>query len=304
MSERITPAMVTGSTLNDLNSALSSLERTSNELSSGKTILAPSDNPYGASHAIDLQSQLDGLSSYASNVQDGLAWTTTSEGAMASMKSALQRVRELTVQASNGTVSQGDLNNIATEIEQLTDTIKQEANTQYAGQYVFAGTLTTTQPYEQGETDTYAGNASSVARAIGPNASITVNTNISTLLGNGKASADGKLLDTLRTVAQHLREGTPESKSALSSTDLKALDANAEVLSELQATTGSTVNQLQTASSRLEGLQVSITKTLSNTQDADIAKTSIAFSNQQAAYEAALRASASIVQESLLNFLH
>ena len=61
MTERITPAMVTASTLNDLNSSLTALERTSDELSSGKTILEPSDNPYGASRVIDLQSQLDGL---------------------------------------------------------------------------------------------------------------------------------------------------------------------------------------------------------------------------------------------------
>ncbi len=304
MSDRITAAMVTGSTLNDINSALSSLERSSNELSSGKSILAPSDNPYGASHAIDLQSQLDGLSSYASNVQDGISWATTSESAMANMGSVLQRVRELTLQASNGTSNQGDLNNIATEVEQLTETIKQDANTQYAGQYAFAGTLTTTAPYQQGESDTYNGNGGAVARAIGPGASVTVNTNISSLLGSGKGAADGKLLDTLRTVVQNLREGTTESRGALSSTDLKALDANAEVLSQLQATAGSAIDQLQTASSRIEGLQASITKALSNTQDADIAKTSIAFSNQQAAYQAALRAGASIVQESLLNFLH
>jgi flagellin-like hook-associated protein FlgL len=49
---------------------------------------------------------------------------------------------------------------------------------------------------------------------------------------------------------------------------------------------------------------VAIGGTLSNTQDADMAKTAMMFSNEQAAYTAALRAGASIVQESLLNFLH
>lgn len=304
MSNRITPAMVSGSTLNDINSALGALERTSSELSSGKTILAPSDNPYGASRAIDLQSQLDGLASYAANTKDGLSWATTAESAMSNMNSVLQRVRELIVQASNGTYNQANLNSIATEVTQLTETIKQDANTQFAGQYVFSGALTTVPPYQQGETDSYAGNAATVARAIGPGASIAVSTNISTLLGGGKAAADGKLLDVLRTISQHLTEGTPESKAALNTTDLKNLDANVEVLSQLQATTGSTVEQLQAASNRLEDLQIAVTKTLSNTQDADIAKTSIAYSNEQAAYQAALRAGANIVQESLLNFLH
>ena len=62
-------------------------------------------------------------------------------------------------------------------------------------------------------------------------------------------------------------------------------------------------NQLQTAISRIEGLQGTITAGLSNIADANIAETSIAYSNEQAAYEAALRAGASIIQESLLQFL-
>jgi flagellar hook-associated protein 3 FlgL len=304
MSNRIATGMITSSTLTDINSALAKLERSSEELSSGRTILQPSDNPYGASHAIDLQSQLDGLSSYAANVQDGISWSSTANGAMTNMSSVVQRVRELLVQAGNATYSQSDLNSIAAEVSQLTETVKQDANTQYAGQYVFSGTATTTPPYKQGPEDEYHGNEATISRAVGPGATVTVNTNISSLLGNGAGSGDGKLLDTLRTISEHLTSGTAEGRAALNSTDLKAIDASLETLTQLQATTGSVTNQLQAASSRIEDLQGSITKALSNTQDADVAKTTIAYSNEQAAYQAALRAGANIVQESLLNFLH
>jgi flagellar hook-associated protein 3 FlgL len=304
MSGRITPEMITSSTLNDINAALAAMERSSSELSSGRTILEPSDNPYGASHAIDLKSQLDGLTSYASSVQDGISWETTSSSAMSGMNSIAQRVRELLVQAANGTYNQSDLATMGLEVEQLTESVKQDANTQYAGQYVFSGTLTTTPPYLQGAgNDEYQGNGGTVARAIGPGASVAVNTDISSLLGNGQASGDGKLLDTLRTIAAHMQGGTPEDKAALASTDLKSLDANIETLAGLQAAAGSVTVQLQTAAARLEELQGTITKSLSNTEDADLAKTTIAYSNEQAAYEAALRAGANIVQESLLNFL-
>ncbi len=304
MSERITPAMVTASTLNDLNSSLAAVQRTTDELSSGRTILEPSDNPYGASQVIDLQSQLDGLSSYASNAQDGISWENTASSAMTSMNEVVQRVRELLVQGANGTYSQGDLENMALDVEQLTETVKQDANTQYAGQYVFSGTLTTTAPYLQGANDEYQGNAETVSRAVGPGASVTVSTNISTLLGNGEASGDGKLLDTLRTIAKDLRGGTAEDREALGTTDLKNLDANLQTLGQLQATAGSATDQLQTALARNEDLQTSITEALANTEDTNVANTSIAYSNEQAAYAAALRAGATIVQESLLNFLH
>jgi flagellar hook-associated protein 3 FlgL len=303
MEQRITPAMVTSSTLTDLNSSLSALERTTEELSSGRKILEPSDNPYGASQVIDLQSELDGLATYASAAQNGIAWEGTASSAMASMNSAVQRVRELVVEAANGTNNQGDREAIAQEVEQLTETIKQEANTQYGGQYVFSGTATTTAPYLQGEEDEYQGNGEAITRAVGPSSTVTISIEISQLLGNGAASEDGKLLDTLRTIAAQLRGGTPEDLEALSETDLGQLDANLETLSSLQATAGSRIDQLEAAVSRNEGLQSTITQGLSSVYDANLAEASIAYANEQAAYEAALRAGATIVQESLLNFL-
>ncbi|HTB49630.1 MAG TPA: flagellar hook-associated protein FlgL [Solirubrobacteraceae bacterium] len=303
MTNRITPAMVTATTLNDLNSSLAALERTSNELSSGKTILEPSDNPYGASRVIDLQSELDGLSSYTRNAQEGISWETTASSAMTGMGNALQSVRELLVRAPNGTYNKADLEQMASEVSQLTEAVKQDANTQYAGQYVFSGTATTTAPYKQGAEDAYQGDAGTVTRAIGPGVSVNVSTDISSLLGNGQGSGDGKLLETLRTISEHLKGGTAEDVSALGSSDMKGLEASIEELTQLQATAGGVIDQLQTATSRIESLQSSISAGLSNTEDANIAETSIAYSNEQAAYEAALRAGASIVQESLLQFL-
>jgi len=303
MTERITPGMLRGTLLNNINSDLVALNRSSNELSSGKKILEASDNPSGAGQVIDLQSQLDALSSYTSNIQDGISWQNVASGAMASMSNILQRVRELVVEASNGTNGPGALKSIAGAVEQLTDAIKQEANTQYGGQYVFAGTATTTPPYEQGENDEYAGNEGTVARAIAPGMSVTVSTNIESLLGNGKEAGDGKLLDVLRTISEALNSGSPEAINQLSSTDLNNLDANMEVLLGLQTVSGSTTNELQTAATHVESLQASITQALTNVDGPDVVATTIAYSNEQAAYEAALRAGAQIVQESLLNFL-
>jgi flagellar hook-associated protein 3 FlgL len=303
MTERITPSMVTSQTLTDLNNSLAGLERSTNELSSGRTILEPSDNPYGAARVIDLQSQLEGLTNYESDIQDGLAWENTASSAMSNINELTQRVRELTVEAANGTNNQSDLNTIALEVEQLTESIKQDANTQYAGQYVFSGTATTTAPYGTGANDEFKGNSETVSRAVGPAGTVTISTNISTLLGNGAAAEDGGLLDTLRTITQQLRGGTKEDTEALGGTDLSKLDKNLEQLSQLQAVAGSATDQLKAALTRNESIQTSVTEALSNTEDTNIAAVSIQYANEQAAYEAALRAGATIVQESLLNFL-
>ncbi len=303
MSQRITNAMMVSTTLTDVNSSLAAMERSATELSSGKSIMQPSDNPYGASHAIGLQSALDGLQGYEGNVQDGTSWLNTASSSLSSINSVVQRVRELVVQAANGVNGQSDLNGIAEEVDQLTETVKQDANAEYGGQHIFSGTATNVAPYQAGANDEYQGNGGSVTRTIGPGASVEANTDISSLLGNGTEPGDGKLLDVLRTISLHLRAGTTEARNELSGADLTNIDNNLDRLTKVQANVGARTNQLQMAASRILDLQATTSQALSDTQDADFAKTSITYSNQQAAYNAALHAGANIVQESLLNFL-
>ncbi len=304
MSARVTPEMSIASTLADINSAQVAMARTQEELSSGLSITEPSDNPYGASQALSLQSALDGLTAYERGAQDGVSWLNTSSSALASINSQAQRARELLLEGVSGINNPADLESIATEVEQLTEGVKQDANTQYAGQYVFSGTLTSTAPYQQGAEDAYQGNAGTVSRALGPGASVNVAVNLASVLGSGSGAADGKLLDTLRTIAANLREGSPAALETLRSTDLHALDGNLDALSGVQAEAGATTDQLQLTLSRISSLQTTTTTQLANVQDANVAKVSMEFSNEHAAFEAALRAGASIVQESLLEFLH
>jgi len=303
VSTRITTDMVLGSTLADINNAQLALERSQRELSSGKAILRPSDNPVGTSQVIMLQSALDGLGSYERSAHDGGAWLKAAGGALSSLGELTQRVRELMLQASNGVNSHSDLEDIAQEIEQLTEMAKQQADTQYAGQYIFSGTLTATAPYVQGAGDEYQGNAGTIARSIGPGASVDVTVSIQSLLGEGQNAGDGKLLDTLRTVAKNLREGTPAAMKAVSGEDLEALQTSLDTLDSLQAQVGAASDQVTSALNRVEDLQNTTTAQLSNIQDANFAQVSMEFSSQQAAYDAALRAGATIVQQSLLEFL-
>jgi flagellar hook-associated protein 3 FlgL len=72
----------------------------------------------------------------------------------------------------------------------------------------------------------------------------------------------------------------------------------------MQASVGAVANRLQLASSRILDTQTNTTAALSNVQDADMAATITQYSTEQAAFTAALKASASIVQTSLLDFLH
>jgi flagellar hook-associated protein 3 FlgL len=297
--ERVTSLMTTQMMLQNLENAQSQLTTTANEISTGLRINQPSDDPYGTGLTLRLKGQAAALGSYSANVNDATAWTQTSSSALQSISNAVQRIRELTVEAANGTNSASNLQDDATEVGQLIDQIKTEANTQYNGQYVFAGTATTAPPYQVGPSDTYAGNANAVNRQIGPGTTLQVNADLSGVLGSG--GGDGKLIDTLRSIQQAMASG---NTAALSSGDLGAVDSGFSSLSQLQVRFGLTQNQLSQAASRILDLQTTNTTMLGNTQNVDIASVMTAYTTQQAAYQAALQATASILQkDSLMNFL-
>lgn len=303
MIGRITPQMTTAQVLSNISNVENQLSTTSEEMSTGLSINQPSDNPYGASLAVSLNTDLSGLSDYSNNVNDGTAWTSAATSALDNVQSMVQRVQELVIQASNGSESASDLQATQDEVNQLKDAIKQEANTQYNGQYVFSGTATGTEPYSSSTGDVFQGNTSSVTREVGPNSSVPVNADISSLLGSGSSAADGKLLDTLTQISNDLGGGTSADVADLSTNQLNNLQTGLNSLEGLQANVGSAQNRLTLAGTRITGLQTSDTAALSNDQDANIAQTYTTYSNEQAALTAALRAGANIVQSSLMDFL-
>jgi flagellar hook-associated protein 3 FlgL len=296
---RITNQMASQMTLAGIEGALDRLDTTQEELSTGKSINQPSDNPSGTALVLQLNTDLSNLTNYSNQVSDGTGWAQAQSSALTDITNATQRIQELTTEAANGTQTTADMQASAQEVNQLIDQIKQDANTQYNGQYVFSGTATSTAPYQSGSDDTYGGNSGAVTRSIGPNTTLTVSANLEGVLGNGQSSGDGQLLDTLRTIASDMQSG---NSSGLNS-DLSSLTTNLNSLTGLSANVGAVQDRLQMASSRIQTLQLSDTQVLSNTQDADMASTEISFSTQQAALQAALQAGANIVQQSLMNFL-
>jgi flagellar hook-associated protein 3 FlgL len=310
MATRITSGMVQRSILADLNRVDEQLTRTQQRAASGKQITTPSDDPFGAARAMALRQEQSTNAQHQRNVQDAQGWQNTTETALSSMTSAIQRARDLVTQGATDSADQSSRDAIASELEQLLAGIKQDANATYNGSYVFAGTKTDTPPYAEAD-DLYHGDragavpaqsgdpATGIVRQIGPGVAMSINVVGSDLLGDG-TSGDGKLISTLRDTISHLRAGDGAS---LRGTDLKALDGQIDGLLAVRARNGAQTNRLDSALTRLQQVSEVTTKQLSNTEDADIAQTMIDLNSQSAAYSAALRSGATIIQTSLLDFL-
>jgi flagellar hook-associated protein 3 FlgL len=298
--------MVHRNILADLNAVSAKLNRTQERAASGRQIERPSDDPFGASQAMALRGDLEGTRQQQRNAQDAQGWMDAAEQALSSMTEAVQRARDLIQQGATDSTDQTSRDAIAGELEQILKGVKQDANATYRGSYVFAGARTSTAPYDVDGADAYLGDQAGldpavpgIVREIGPGVSMTINVVGQEVLGDGQG-ADTKLLATLRNAIDHLRSGDGAS---LRGADITGLDANLNTLLEVRARNGARSNRIDSALDRLGQVEQSTVSQLSSVEDADMAQTLIDLSSQSAAYQSALRAGASIVQSSLLDFL-
>ena len=102
-----------------LGTVTSSLSKSTEKLSSGYKINRAADDAAGLSISEKMRSQIRGLNQASTNAQDGISLIQTAEGALNEQHSILQRMRELSVQASNGTETNEDREAVQNEIEQL-----------------------------------------------------------------------------------------------------------------------------------------------------------------------------------------
>lgn len=121
-------------TQNNLNKSQSSLSSAIERLSSGLRINSAKDDAAGQAIANRFTSNIKGLTQASRNANDGISIAQTTEGALNEINNNLQRVRELSVQATNGTNSDSDLKSIQDEIQQRLEEIDRVSNqTQFNG---------------------------------------------------------------------------------------------------------------------------------------------------------------------------
>ncbi|MGL6249633.1 MAG: flagellin FliC, partial [Billgrantia desiderata] len=108
---------------NNLRGSQQAMQSAMQRLSSGLRINSAKDDPAGQAIANRMTAQIRGLNQAARNANDGISLVQTAEGALGQVNANLQRIRELTVQAGNGTLNPTDLAAIQAEIDQRLDEI-------------------------------------------------------------------------------------------------------------------------------------------------------------------------------------
>ena len=299
MSVRVTQSMVASRQLADVQRATSQLADATRTASTQKRITQASDDPTGTARALGMRDALQAMDGHEAAASAAGGMLDAADTALQGMSDVLGRVRELTVRAASAGTDASGRASIATELQGLTSTLKDLANASYDGRYVLAGAASGTRPYDPAGGDAYAGDAGVVAQQVGPGTSVVANpVTGGALLGSG--AGDGKLLDVLRTIAAHVGAGDVAS---LGSSDLRALSGADDALGAAVAAVGAGQQRTSAAQARIGDSRTATTKALKGVEDADLASSLVALTSQQSAYQAALKATGSLLSKSLMDFL-
>lgn len=149
---RVTNHMVTSSSLRNMQKSMQRVSRLNDQVTSGKKISAPSEDPVVAIRALKLRTTCDQLDQYKNkNIKDALSWLDTTQSSIENILSRMQSVYEYAEQGANDPFSTGDRNKIINELRSLKDGIYSEGGTTYAGRYLFSGYKTETNLIFQSE---------------------------------------------------------------------------------------------------------------------------------------------------------
>jgi flagellar hook-associated protein 3 FlgL len=293
---RTSQGTLTSSVTANMQAALARAGRTQEKLSSGKEISKPSDSPTGAAAALRYRTDIKATEQHGRNASDGLGWLGAADSALSQTLEAVSRVKELALSGSTATSDQGAREALAAEVDQLRGQVISQANTKYLDRGIFAGTADVNAGWDSN--GNMVGDPASmsrkVERTVAPDVKIPVNADGPAIFGDSSSG----LLKLLSDVADHLR-ADPASLTS----DLTGLDTSFQNVTNALTDVGARYNRIEAMQSRAEDTKLNLKSGLSEVEDIDLPKTIMDLQVQQVAYQAALQASAKVIQPTLMDFL-
>jgi len=305
------------------------------QISSGKRINRPSDDPVAMSRIMDYRLGISSNRRYLNNIDDAASYLEFADGIMDSTAGSLMRVKELALTALGGAVSAAELDDISREVGEITDHLLNLSNSKFNNRYVFSGFRTDTPAFSnalayQGDTGTIeininessrvatnipgteafaytSGGVESIQLADGryvyysPGAGTTMNVEI-------RASDNVTVLDSFS--FDNFMQMTQIMENALASGDLqrveallKPLDDAMAQVSDVRSTLGARLNYLDVNRSDNEDSTLNLREVLSNTEDVDMVEAVNDVARAEVALQAMRESGATVISQSLLDFL-
>lgn len=296
---RVTNQMIMSNMIKNISRNAERLQKIIEYTESYKKINRPSDDPMGMIKVMDYRTTLSKIEQYSENIEQADFWLRFNESTLTGFYEVVAEAKKIAISQSSEMADAETRSINADEIESIFDQLISLANSKLGGRYIFGGYKTDTPPFSRDGNyqASYHGDDGKMNATVGEGVSLETNiTGDEIFMG----SAGGvNIFDVL----QDLRDGLDSDDTNVISNQVSLLgDAMQQILvgnSEI----GSKVNRLEIAENHLNNFEMDITNLLSETEDADIAKTIIELKAQQTVYETVLQTTAMISQLSLINFM-
>ena len=306
---RITTANAFESSVSNLQRRQQALSQVQQQLTSGKRVSKPSDDPAAAAaaeRALAAESrskaQLRALDSSRQAMQ-------LSESALGDAGELMQQARELVLSAGNGSHTDADRKVIGEALRSLRRDMLAVANrSDGAGRYIFGGQGADGPPLLDSPGGVaYNAASGQLMGASGEASPLSIDGRAAWLLAPDAANPGSNLsvFDVLDRVAGELLTAgrTPAQVSAAISSGLSDIDSTANNLSAWRARTGEALNRIDGIGERLSQTKLDAQRERSDAEDLDMLQAISDFQNKQTGYDAALKVYATVQQMSLLQYL-
>jgi flagellar hook-associated protein 3 FlgL len=286
----------------NLNKHLFNISKYSNEVSSGKKLQKPSDDPTGSTLVLKLQSTIQLSEQYVRNIEDGELRLKMAEDVLNDVQNLTSRAKDIAIMGSNTTMNESDRKIMAEEVNQLVEHLSSIINRKSVDNYLFGGTQADQSPFVEnrnsdGEIESISiqGDISGkLIRTVGEGANVQVNMN-----GNGLFYGDDNLFDSL----VNLREALQGNQRESISDELGNLNDLFDNAVGLMSEVGSKTKYLLDRKDEMNMESVNLQERISQISDTDYAESLIQLQEEQILYEAALAVGSKILDSTLMNFL-
>lgn len=318
---RVSTSMIFNSGISGLLDRQSDLYKIQNQLSSGRKILSPEDDPIGASEALEVTQSKGVTEQFLDNQAAAISKLTYVDSALESVGNELLSIYERAVQAGNTTYNDQQRAMIAEELKRRMENLVGLGNTKDGtGLYVFAGYQSTTEPFQVN-----TGAAAATAHTLGPNTYVSYSGDAgrpelqvsgSKTMATTENGLDAfmqvkdpagnvtsrSLFDGVQNMIEIL-DGTRPYTTADYNQAVEDISASVSHVSTVRASVGARLNSLDAMTSSAEDVNYLYDVRLSELQDLDYTKAISEYSKYQVQLEAAQLTFKQISQMSLFNIL-
>ncbi len=301
---RVTNKMIATNTLYNLNRNLSRMEKRNNQISTGKRINRPSDDPISTAKALRLRADVSEIEQYTRNTEDALSWLNITESAVDNLEEIIHKARELAVRGATESFSEDDREVIADEIRQLRAQILNVGNSTYLGRHIFSGFQTDRPLFQQDGTyniDTSAPETKILRYQIGVGEEMDIGVFGLNIFGGagGAPGADSEIIEDFDDLIEALDDDETGDISAF----IGDIDVHLDNVLSIRSEIGAKTNRLELIRNRLEENDIDFTDLLNKNENVDMAETFMNLKMEESIYRASLSAGAQILQPTLIDFI-